>query len=365
MNNPGVTNPPTLSLSANPTTTDGDGNFINAVVEHVDVGGVSSVTFTIQADGELPEGGIEFVLNSDANLFDYVSYLGQSALPSTIGGQSLGAFYNEEGIPTGIRLLIDEPLMTVTYESANNQPWFPTFYGNIVDRYEPLETDGSETVNFFLQPGEGYVVSAEAGATDVTYYDSVADVPPPTTGGDTVPEVSITASETTLIETEQTETTITLTLSEPPPSEGLTIFIDSEDETAVGSPLSQFSVLEAEVTGGNFPVPNGDSSGFFFTVTEQTATITLSVFDELTVPNIDPLAVQEGIVGLNFALQPLAGYTINPAASDVQFTIADNLDSGIQVSLTGEPEALIESEGTVSVHTFSLSTPPPAEGLTL
>ncbi|MEL6351880.1 MAG: amidase family protein [Cyanobacteria bacterium J06627_28] len=363
--NPDVVNPPMLSLSANPTTTDGDGNFTNTVVEHVDVGGVSSVTFTIQADGEVPEGGLEFVLNSDANLFDYVSYLGQSALPSTIGGQSLGAYYNAEGIPTGIRLRIEEPLMTVTYEAANNQPWFPTFYGNIVGRYEPLETDGPETVNFFLQPGEGYTVSAEAGATDVTYYDSVADVPPPTTGGDTVPEVSITASETTLIETEQTETTITLNLSEAPPPEGLTIFVDSEDDTTVGSPLSQFSVLEAEVTGGNFPIPNGDSSGFFFTVTEQTATITLSVFDELTVRNIDPLTVQEGIVGLNFALQPLEGYTIDPEASEINFTIADNVDSGIQVSLIGEPEALIESEGTVSVHTFSLSTPPPAEGLTV
>ena len=255
--------------------------------------------------------------------------------------------------------------MTVTYEAANNQPWFPDFYGNIVDRYEPLETDGPETVNFFLQPGEGYTVSAEADTTEVTYYDSVTDVPPPTTGGDTVPTVSITASELTLVETEQTETTITLNLSEAPPEEGLTIFIDSEDDTTVGSPLSQFAVLEADVTGGNFPIPNGDSSGFFFTVTEQTATITLSVFDELTVPNIDPLTVQEGLVGLNFALQPLADYAIDSDASEVNFTIADNLDSGIQVSLTGEPEALVESEGTVSVHTFSLSTPPPAEGLTV
>ncbi|MEM7061661.1 MAG: pre-peptidase C-terminal domain-containing protein [Cyanobacteria bacterium P01_B01_bin.77] len=365
VSNPDVTNPPTLSLSANPTTTDGDGNFTNAVVEHVDVGGVSSVTFTIQAEEELPDGGVEFVLNSDANLFDYVSYLGQSALPSTIGGQSLGAYYNEEGIPTGIRLLIDEPLMTVTYESANNQPWFPDFYGNIVDRYEPLESDGSEAVNFFLQPGEGYTVAADAGSTEVTYYDSIADVPPPTTTGDTVPEVGITVSETTLIETEQTETTLTLTLSDAPPAEGLTIFVDSEDETTVGSPLSQFAVLEAEVTGGNFPVPNGDSSGFFFTVTEQTASITLSVFDELTVPGIDPLAVQEGLVALNFALQPLAGYTIDPEASEINLTIADNLESGIQVSLTGAPDTLIESEGTVSVHTFNLSTPPPAEGLTV
>ncbi|MEM9274925.1 MAG: PPC domain-containing protein [Cyanobacteria bacterium P01_F01_bin.143] len=364
VSNPGVTNPPTLSLSATPTTTDGDGNFISGVVEHVEPGGLSSVTFTIQAEGEIPEGGIEFVLNSDANLFDYVSYLAQSALPATIGGQSLGAFYDEDGIPTGIRLLIDEPLMTVTYESANNQPWFPTFYGNIVDRYEPLETDGTEDVNFFLQPGEGYEIATDAGAVDVTYYDSVADVPPPAVG-DIVPEVGISVSESTLIETEQTETTLTFNLSEAPPAEGLTIFVDSDDEPTVGSPLSQFAVLEAVVDGGNFPISNADSSGFFFTVTEQTATITLSVFDELTVPGIDPLTVQEGIVALNFALQPLAGYSIDADASEVNLTILDNPDSGIQVSLTGEPATLVESEGTVGVHTFSLITPPPAEGLTV
>uniref|UniRef100_UPI00065055B9 DVUA0089 family protein n=2 Tax=Crocosphaera watsonii TaxID=263511 RepID=UPI00065055B9 len=364
VSNPGITNPPTLSLSANPTTTDGDGNFINAVVEHVDVGGLSSVTFTIQAEGEIPEDGIEFVLNSDANLFDYVSYLGQSALPSTIGGQSLGAYYNAEGIPTGIRLLIDEPLMTVTYESANNQPWFPDFYGNIVDRYEPLETDGEEDVTFFLQPGEGYEIDPDAGETVVTYYDSVADVPPPT-GGDITPEVGITISETDLIETEETETTLTFTLSEAPPEGGITIFLDSEDETVVGSPLSQFAVLEAEVTGGGFPIPNADSSGFFFNMTEQTATITVAVFDELTVPGIDPEAVQEGIVSLSFALQPLPGYSIDSGASEVNLTIADNLDSEIQVSFTAEPESLIESEETVGVHSFNLSAPPTAEGLTV
>ncbi|MGD1917692.1 MAG: hypothetical protein ACFCAD_01685 [Pleurocapsa sp.] len=67
VNNPDVISPPTLSLSANPITTDADCNFTNAVVERVEEGGRSSVTCTIEADGEIPEGGIEFVLNSDAN----------------------------------------------------------------------------------------------------------------------------------------------------------------------------------------------------------------------------------------------------------------------------------------------------------
>ncbi|MEM7061670.1 MAG: pre-peptidase C-terminal domain-containing protein [Cyanobacteria bacterium P01_B01_bin.77] len=371
VSNPNVTNPPTLSLSANPTTVDSEGNFISAAVEHVDVGGVSSVVFTIQAEGELPEEGIEYVLNSNANLFDYVAYFRERSLPSTIGGQSLGAFYNEDGIPTGIRLLIDEPLMTVTLEAANNPSFFNDFRGNVIDAFEPLETDGAEDVTFFLQAGEGYKIAPDAGTVDVTYYDSVADVPPPTAGGGTIPEVEITISESELIETEQTETTLTFTLSEAPPEDGLVVFVDSEDDLLVGRPLSQFDVLDAEVIGGNFPVPNGDSSGFFFTITEQTATITLSTFDELTVPGIDPVAVQEGVIALNFALQPLAGYTIDPDASDINLTIADNPDSQIQVSLTnfdefGDPSPpLIEAEGTVGLHTFSLSTPAPTEGVTV
>ncbi len=363
--NPGITESPTLSLTANPATTDSEGNFTNAVVEHVEPGGLSNVTFTVRAEGEIPEEGLEFVLNSNGNLFDYVSIFQSNSLPNTIGGQSLGAFYNEEGIPTGIRLRIEEPTMTVTLETANHQTWFPDYYGNIIDEYEPLETDGAEDVTFFLEPGEGFEVAPTAGTANVTYYDSVADVPPPTGGEDTLPEVGVTISETVLIETEGTETTMTFTLSESPPPEGVVVYLTSEQDPLVGSVLGQFDVLAAEITGGNFPVPDGNEAGFFFTITEQTATITVSVFDELTVPGIDPFAVQEGILALDFALQPQTGYTIDPDTSDISLTIADNLDSKIQVTLTGEPETLIESEGTVSIHTFNVSAEIPSEGITV
>ncbi|NEP18910.1 MAG: D-alanyl-D-alanine carboxypeptidase [Leptolyngbya sp. SIO4C1] len=378
VSNPNVTNPPTLSLSANATTTDSEGNLINGVVEYLEPGeeSTSGVNFTIQTEGEIPEEGIEVVLNSDANLFDYVSLLGQNSLPSTIGGQSLGAFYNEEGIPTGIRLRIEEPIMTVNYEAASIRSFFDSF-GNIAEAFQPLETDGAEDVTFFLQPGEGYEVASDAVETEVTYYDSIEDVPASTGGSDTIPEVGVTVSETELIETEGTETTLTFNLSEPPPPEGVTVFLDSEDEPLVGSVLGQFDVLNAEIIGGNFPVPNGDESGFFFTITEQTATITLSVFDELTAGiELPPDTFQEGVLALNFALQPQESYTIDEDASEINLRILDNPDSQIQVGLTGsiqtdeeesdeESTNLIEAEGTVSVHTFSLSAPPPEGGLTV
>ncbi|NEP20047.1 MAG: D-alanyl-D-alanine carboxypeptidase, partial [Leptolyngbya sp. SIO4C1] len=260
----------------------------------------------------------------------------------------------------------------VVYEAANPQEFWPDFYGNLADAFEPLETDGAENVTFFLQPGEGYEVAPDAGTAEVTYYDSLADVPPSTGGGNSSIVVGVTASETELIETEGTETTVTFTLSEPPPPEGLTVFIDSGVDPVVGSSLSQFDVLNAEISGGNFPIPDADASGFFFTITEQTATITLSVFDELSVDTaLDPDNFQEGILALDFALQPQDGYTIDPDASEINFRIFDNPDSKIQVGLTASTAAdegsttLVEPEGTVSIHTFSLGAPPPAEGLTV
>ena len=378
VSNPDIVNPPTLSLSATPTAVDSEGNFTNAVVESIEPGGASSVNFTIEADGEIPEGGIEFVLNSDANLFDYVSLAGQNSLPTTIGGQSLGAFYNEDGVPTGIRLRIEEPIMTVNYESASAFTFAPDFVGEgIYDALTPPETDGPEDVRFFLQPGEGYEVADNAGEANITYYDSLEDVPDTTGSGSTPIEVGVTASETELFETEETETTITFTLSEPPPEGGLTVFLDTGIDPAVGSSLSQFDVLNAEITGGDFPIPDGDESGFFFNITEQTATITVSAFDELSVDTgLAPEDFQEGILALDFALQPQANYTVDPNASEINFRIADNPNSRIQVGLTGAIQTengevddssttLIEAEGTLSVHTFSLGAPPSEDGLTV
>ncbi|MEL7330659.1 MAG: pre-peptidase C-terminal domain-containing protein [Cyanobacteria bacterium J06560_2] len=372
VSNADVTNPLTLSLSASPSTIDSEGNFTAAAVEFVEADGISTVNFTIQSEGEIPEGGLEFVLNSNVNLFDYSSFLGQTNLPSTIGGQSLGAFYNEDGIPTGIRLRIEEPLMTVSYEAANRNSGAGDFFGAapFYDQFEPLETDGDEAVTFFLEAGDGYTVSPTSSTTEVTYYDSIADVPPSQIGNGNLSEVGVTVSQPNLIESEETETTITFTLSEPPSASGVTVYLDSNENPFLGSVLGQFAVLEAEVTGGDFPVPNSDASGFFFTITEQTATITLAAFDELTVIS-DPLTVQEGLFGFTFALQPQAGYTIDPAASVIDLTIADSPDSKIQVSLTAATESdpdsttLVEAEGTVSVHNFSLSAAPPAEGITV
>lgn len=45
--------------------------------------------------------------------------------------------------------------MTVNYEAASAQSWWPQLLGTLAEEFEPLETDGAEDVTFFLKPGEG------------------------------------------------------------------------------------------------------------------------------------------------------------------------------------------------------------------
>jgi hypothetical protein len=152
-----------------------------------------------------------------------------------------------------------------------------------------------------------------------TIYDTLAEVPE----APTVPEVGVSISETELIESVGNQTTISFDLSEAPPEEGVLVYVNS----GVGGALGEFDVLNAEFTGGAIPAPNFSSSGFYFRILEETASITLSAFDETTIPDIDPEVATEGIEEFTFTIQPGIGYAIDPEASEVSFTIADNPDS--------------------------------------
>ncbi|MEL7333080.1 MAG: DVUA0089 family protein, partial [Cyanobacteria bacterium J06560_2] len=152
-----------------------------------------------------------------------------------------------------------------------------------------------------------------------TIYDTLDDVP----ALPTVPTVGLSVSETALVESEGNTTTLTFTLDSPPPEGGVTINVDSGIRAALG----EFDVFNAEIEGGNFPSPNFQASGFFFTITEQTATITLAAFDETTNPEIPAESVVEGIDEFTFTVQPGVGYAIAPEASAITLTIADNPDS--------------------------------------
>ena len=215
------------------------------------------------------------------------------------------------------------------------------------DIQEP-ETDGPEDVSFFLESGDGYAVEPNASEITATYYDSFEQAGEPSV----VPEVSFSISETEIIESEGTETTLNFSLSEPPPEEGVLVYVTSPQEGA----LPQFEVLETEVTGGVYPIPDSGLTGFYFKITEQEASITLPIFE-------DPF--DEGLQSYSLALQETPGYTINPEAGEVSYTISDTPDSVVEVSLSTESDILVESEDATGTLSFNLTAIPPAEGITV
>ncbi len=290
--------------------------------------GTSVLSFVLSASGEIPEDGLVVTVNTDVELSDYFGRLGRT--PFTPGGQILEVLYDDQGKTTGFKFRMDSPNAVINLNVKDD--------GNV---------EGVREATFTLADGEGYAVAGSAAST-VKFYDTIAQVPQPTV----VPEVGFTVDKTALVEADGTAVTLSFTLSEKPPAEGVLVYVLSPQRGA----LSEFDVLNADVTGGVFPPANFQSSGFYFKITEQTASITLPAFND---------GDQEGIEELMFAIQSGPGYTIADDASTVTVDIADIATSQIQVGLTTSPAVLIEADQTVSVHTFSLSDTPPADGLTV
>ncbi|MEM1311529.1 MAG: PPC domain-containing protein, partial [Cyanobacteria bacterium P01_H01_bin.153] len=325
---------PTVSLRTITGTYDLDGSIVTTTLAEtvsdrglnpiVPGGGGGAITFVLETDGSIPPEGIEVILNSDANLEDYVL----TGTPFLRGGEVLGPVLDAEGNPSGIRLNLtaNTALLNV----------------NVFDKPIP-ETDGPEPVTFTLESGAANISAAAAEST-ITFFDTLADVPPATSDL----TVGLTVENGALVEADGNRATLTFSLSEPPPDEGVLVYINTS--TPVPGPslngqtfnlLGQFDVFNAEITGGEFPIPDFASSGVYFNITEQTATISVAAF---------PDGVTEGVQAFQVALGGSADYQVDPAASAVTVTIADTADSLPQISLSTEPTVLIESERTVSVH---------------
>ncbi|MEM9274933.1 MAG: TIGR03118 family protein [Cyanobacteria bacterium P01_F01_bin.143] len=299
--------------------------------------GGATITLVLSTEGDIPPEGLDVVINSDVKLEDYV-FLFE---PFVRGAEILGAEVDENGEPTGIRLNLTE----------NNAVL------NLILQDKPEnETDGVEQATFTLEPG-AYEIAPDAGSSTITFYDSIETVPAPTIE----PVVSLELSNSDLIETEGNQATFTFNLSEPPPEEGVVVYVNTattagpefvEGENFPG--LGQFNVFDAEITGGVFPSSNFTSSGFYFRITEQTATITAGSFPDFTI---------EGIQEFNFFLEEGVGYQIDPNVNSVIVNIADGPESLPLLSLATSPEILVESENTVSVHNFNLTNTPSEGGI--
>ena len=291
---------PTVSLFASPATyNDDDSLAASSLVQFLE-DGASILTLSLDTDGEIPEEGIEVYLTSNIDLSTVFS----TRAPFTpIGAEVQGAVFDDAGVPVGVKVKLtgNAAVFNLNIDNADEAP-----------------TDGVQDITFTLEPAAGYQVGSDSTFT-TSVYDTLADVP----AAPAVPTVGIEVSETTLVESEGNRTTLTFTLDSPPPAEGVLVNVDSGVRAALG----EFDVFNAEVVGGDFPSPNFRASGFFFRITEQTATITLAAFDETTNPEIPAEDALEGVDEFTFALQPGAGYAISPSANAVTVTIADNPDS--------------------------------------
>jgi hypothetical protein len=79
--------------------------------------GASVLVFSLQTEGEIPDGGVEVTVNSDIALTDYFRNLGR--LPFSVCGEVTEAVYDEDGIATGFRVQINSPnaLVSLTLEN--------------------------------------------------------------------------------------------------------------------------------------------------------------------------------------------------------------------------------------------------------
>ncbi|MEO0933517.1 MAG: pre-peptidase C-terminal domain-containing protein, partial [Cyanobacteria bacterium J06641_2] len=322
---PGDGSGPTVSLQSVFGTFNGERNELrdtvlapNLVEFLGEQRGASLLSLALNIEGEIPEDGVEVIINSDFDLTEYFGQLGRS--PFTLGGEILGAVYDDSGNPSGIRFLATSKNALISID---------------IEDLEEAETDGPEVLNFNLESSTGYVVNESAATTSVTVYDTLEDVPAPTSE----PTVGINISETNLIESQGTEVTFSFDIDGEIPEDGVLIYANTEERAAVG----EFNISDAEVSGGVFPTTNFRSSGLYFRAFEDGASITLNVFDETSNPEIDAEDALEGIEEFTLSLVEGPGYSIASDNASVTYSISDNPDS---VVLPEEPEETEEpSEG--------------------
>ena len=196
------------------------------------------------------------------------------------------------------------------------------------------------------------------------------------------PIISMIADELVLVEDELTQTTLTFTLSEPPPDGGIEVSIENNQPFGLADfqlapfPISPIPPTTTGIDRGRLGGPAGNQI-LQFTVIDQTATITIAIFDDpdrtpegnITDPDGPLRNDDQGVEDSIFTLLPGAGYEVDGSANVVALTLADTRSqlgpSGPIVSLTTTPEILFESEETVLTFNFTLSEPPPEGGVSV
>ncbi|NEP60781.1 MAG: hypothetical protein F6K31_27965, partial [Symploca sp. SIO2G7] len=287
-------------------------------------GDTFTVNFTV--NGTIPAGGVDVLVQSDESV---AGPLGQFELSNLDALQLSGVTNLRPGDEGGQSFI-------ATITEANASITLAVFDDIIAE--EPIE------IPFTLANGELYEV--DPGAESVTL--TVSDEPQPVG-----PTVGISLDKTDVVEGE----TITLSFSVEGeiPADGVTVLVNDND--GVRS-LTEFDISGVELSDGidAFPVPAEGDSGFFVTLTQATASITLPVLDD---------GADEDEAAESFTFEVIDGeaYEVNADASSVTLNIADPAPVEPTVSFSTDITTLTESEGSVVTFSFDVDGTIPEGGL--
>ncbi|MEA5513952.1 Ig-like domain-containing protein [Nodularia sp. UHCC 0506] len=312
------------------------------------------LTLTFNTTGDIPAEGITVRLQGDvANImrqftaaqvrFDAaanVFYRFDRPLVETgVTGGTLDLFALETDL-SSFTFTILEPTATISLPVLND-----------------ILEESDATFTYTLEPGEGYTVDPLASSASFTVTDGIP--------GGVGPVVSVSATPTTLFESEQTALTITFTLDSPPPEGGVVVYLDSgvprsiaQFDVTVDNPRNPEDTLNPvglTTTGGTIAGTNEFVSAVLFRITEQTATITVPVFNNGEI---------DGPRTFTYTLLDGEQYQVNPDASAVTITI-DDIMTNIELPLVGLTASPVvsEADGPGLVLFFNAQGIIPEEGI--
>lgn len=327
----------------------GVGPTVGLSVSETDLAEGDPFTVTFDVEGEIPEAGVEVLVQSDVagalGQFDLAD-LGNLELTGIDGLPSVG-----DGGGGSFFVTITEPTATIS-----------------TSVFDDILAEEALEIPFTLANGELYEVDPEAGEVTINLADET------TAAG---PVVGISLDNTDVFEGDSV--TLTFNVEGEIPEEGVTVLVN--DLVSAGSEarsLTEFDVANIETTGiEGFPEPADGDSGFFVTITEPTATITLPVFD-------DGADEDEALESFTFEVIDGEAYDVAPDAGSVTLNITDVGDTPVdptapteeptetptgelpEVSIAIEPD-IISEEDTAPTGTVSLSVEGdiPEDGLSI
>ncbi|MEM8827925.1 MAG: hypothetical protein AAGE96_01040 [Cyanobacteria bacterium P01_G01_bin.19] len=238
------------------------------VVVEEDPGAQFSVNFTV--DGEIPTP--EF--DEDGNLVSGgLSVLFEPSNFAELAGQ-FGPDVTFDGLVVGPFLDLGEGRNAFEFILTENTAALTQSIFNDIIEEEPVEFNFEllEDTDNLLE--SNYVVNPDSSTDSFTIEDG--------NGGPGVgPTVSLSVTETDLEEGD--EFTVNFDVDGEIPEGELTVYVDGDFQS-----LSEFNIFgdegidpETDLVGiAGFPEADGDAGGFFATLTENQASITLSVFDD-------------------------------------------------------------------------------------